>query len=343
MGRNVTDQMPWLQLGTGHCATATCSNLQVEMVIVDVAVRALATLAGFNKAVNTEVPSKMNDSVCNLPKAYELPKMSLAEFFQTGAPYSYTLITDATSGEFPGYSSYACPDIQLHCANEKCGGSRVFRTYTTLSCPEKMSFQFSKYTCSNCDENKKVYALVGIRDPSGGGGIFAKLGEHPKRSEPMPTRLFKMLGSEQSDFLKGKECEVQGFGVGAFAYYRRIVESQKNRILDQILKVAQRLNASQELLNELEVAKTETQFSKAVSSVKKTLPESLLIEGHSPLLLLHKALSEGIHDKSDEECLRLSTSIRAILFALADRIAQALKDDNEVKAAVSNLLNQKSV
>ena len=39
------------------------------------------------------------------------------------------------------------------------------------------------------------------------------------------------------------------------------------------------------------------------------MPESLLINGHSPILLLHSALSEGLHAQTDEQCLELAEAL----------------------------------
>jgi hypothetical protein len=69
------------------------------------------------------------------------------------------------------------------------------------------------------------------------------------------------------------------------------------------------------------------------------MPQILLINGHNPLTLLHSALSGGLHDQSDEECLALATSIRVIMTELAERLGQALKDEAELNAAVSQLLS----
>ena len=56
------------------------------------------------------------------------------------------------------------------------------------------------------------------------------------------------------------------------------------------------------------------------------------------LLLLHSALSAGIHDKSDDECLELAKSIRMVLSGLAERLGQALTQKKELSEAVSKLL-----
>jgi hypothetical protein len=56
--------------------------------------------------------------------------------------------------------------------------------------------------------------------------------------------------------------------MAAFAYYRRVVENQKNRMLNEIIRAAEKLRAPQELIDELRNAQNETQFSKAVSLIK---------------------------------------------------------------------------
>jgi hypothetical protein len=90
----------------------------------------------------------------------------------------------------------------------------------------------------------------------------------------------------------------------------------------------------------LRAAKDEQQFKKAVEDVKHAIPESLLVDGHNPLTLLHSALSDGLHARTDGECLELAQTIRLVLADLAERISQALKDDRELKEGISRLLNR---
>jgi VIT1/CCC1 family predicted Fe2+/Mn2+ transporter len=130
-------------------------------------------------------------------------------------------------------------------------------------------------------------------------------------------------------------------GVGAFIYYRRVVENQKNRILGEIIKVSEKIGAAKEKVEKLKSAITETQFSKALDMAKDSIPESLLINGHSPILLLHSALSEGVHALTDEQCLDLAGSVRIVFGELSERLSQALKDEAELTKALSKLMNKK--
>jgi hypothetical protein len=57
--------------------------------------------------------------------------------------------------------------------------------------------------------------------------------------------------------------------MGAFAYYRHLVENQKGRIIGEIGKVAKRLGASEGVLQDFERAQSETQFSKAINEMNQ--------------------------------------------------------------------------
>lgn len=152
-------------------------------------------------------------------------------------------------------------------------------------------------------------------------------------------RLLTLFGKDRQLFLKGRRSESHGLGIGAFSYYRQIVEGHKDRLLDEIIKVAKKV--APDMVAGLEAAKAENQFSKAVSSVKDGLPPVLFIDSHNPLTLLHSALSEGMHAATDEECLQAAHDVRVVLAELAERIGAALKDQAELNAAISRLIQKK--
>lgn len=270
---------------------------------------------------------------------------SLKEFLETIPPGKHTDVISLF--EEQGLNLIIrYPDIQLHCDNEHCNGVRFFESTssTTFYRPSRYENEFVNYVCRNCNSTSKMFAL--------GLYLYAfntqsklslvKFGEVPGFGPPTPARLVTLLGKEKEYFFKGRRSESQGMGIAAFAYYRRIIEAQRNKIFDEVIRVSKTLQASADLIRELERAKVETQFSKAVEQIKLGIPQALLINGHNPLTLLHSALSEGLHAQSDEECLEIATSIRVVLTELTERLAQALKSDATLNAAVSKLLSAKS-
>ena len=255
------------------------------------------------------MPEEAKQEVKQEPEAIEL-----SEFLETIPPSKVTNISTLAvlkrgySHEFYGFLK---PEIQLHCTDDACNGTRFFRCIDEddVRIPsDTYRFFYTTYLCSNCQKTEKTFSLAAKRDSGGVSGKCYKFGELPFYGPPTSPRLIKLIGPDREVFLKGRRCENQGLGIGAFVYYRRVVENQKNRILDEIIKVSKKLDVDTSIITALEAAKEETQFKKALASVKDAMPQALLINGHNPLTLLHSALSEGLHDKTDEECLELASS-----------------------------------
>lgn len=274
--------------------------------------------------------------------------ISLAEFYESVPPNQERQISDFASFQrlSSGFSDncYAKPELRLYCNNELCNGYRMFIcTNKSVQTSSVTRTDIINYRCSNCRVNEKTYAVIRTADPMyDKKGTIYKIGEYPPFGPPVPSKLLKLVGSDRDLFLKGRRCETQGLGVGAFTYYRRVVEDQKERILDQIIKVLNKIGHNQEKIDGLEKAKKESQFTKALDMAKDLMPESLLIDGYSPFLLLYRALSEGMHNLSDEECMSYASSIRVVLIELSERLGQALKEEAELKSAVSTLMKVKS-
>ena len=232
--------------------------------------------------------------------------------------------------------------IQLHCDNESCGGIRFFD-------PASESFdvrvnssehRFSSYTCSNCNKTVKHFSYIYTLKEKQKATVL-KLGEWPLFGPPIPSRLVSLIGPDRDYFLKGYRAENQNLGIGAYAYYRRVVENQKDRIFDEIIRAAERTNLKKDIIDNLKDAKAQPHFSQAVEALKGAFPDILLLNGHNPLALLHSALSEGLHNGTDEECLELASTIRLLLTELADRLGQVLKEQSKLELAVSKLLKHK--
>lgn len=267
---------------------------------------------------------------------------TFANFLESCGPDSTQYVSGLVEITSTGPDAVATPEIELHCETESCSGVRRFECRDTKLLSNDVTFAFLRYSCKNCEGFMKTFALAVARDGSTTSGKVRKLGEIPTYGPPTPSRVMRLVGEDRELFLQGRRAELHGLGIGAFAYYRRVVEEQKGRIIGEIGKVAVKIKPSEEMAKLFAKAKAETQFSAAIDMIKSAIPESLLIDGHNPLTLLHSALSEGLHAQTDEQCLELATSIRVVLTELAERISTALKEEATLKSAVSRLLNRKS-
>jgi hypothetical protein len=270
----------------------------------------------------------------------ESTPMLMAEFLESVSPGKNVLVSNLVRREAWVIST---PEIRLHCSQISCDGTQFFRFFASrklLLDKNVENLIYLTYRCSNCQRSSKIFSIIALPTATVSGTCY-KIGERPLYGPPTPPKLVSLIGPDRELFLKGRLCENQGLGIGAFAYYRRIVENQKDRILREILKVCEKLNADSQLRNMLKSAIAETQFSKALASVKGALPQCLLINGHNPLILLHSALSKRLHEQTDESCLEISHSVRVILGELAERLDKALKDEAELNTALSRLMQKK--
>jgi hypothetical protein len=253
---------------------------------------------------------------------------------------SYSAIQATRSIESPSgsYNVLITPELTLLCDNEKCHGERIFDCIDDFA--NKQSIEngkelFLHYRCRNCKCTTRAYAIY-AKHTVGDNAQIVKLGEWPPFLPQTSSRVLRILEPDLGLYHSGRRSESQGLGIGAFAYYRRVVDSQWRRLLDEIGKVARRIGVDDSLI---EKAKQEDQFSKAVAIIKDGLPSALLLDGgHNPLTLLYAALSHHLHSETDESCLELARSVRLILGHLSERIDVVLKDSTELRQSVSRLL-----
>ena len=233
------------------------------------------------------------------------------------------------------------PDLRLHC--QRCDGERMFRRKgqppPSLSA-ESANERVINYLCGDCREQVKSFALL-IAVGKSNEGVVYKYGELPPFGVPVPNKLLRLFGKDGATFLKGRQCENQGLGIGAFAYYRRVVENHKNELFEEIIKVCETVPGSEQLIEELRSAQKEVSFTKAMERIKTELPQGLLINGQNPLLALHGALSIGLHNESDETCLETAHAVRLVLTGLVEGMSFLRQDKSELQSAVQRLIAKK--
>jgi hypothetical protein len=277
------------------------------------------------------------------------PEVTFKQFLEETPPDSYVRVIDLKQSRDPNH--LIAPGITFYCENENtCAGPRVFRCDGNIFVSDNRSQNFLRYSCRNCGTRMAIFAIsIQVQTwPKGeadGSGVFNKLGQIPPFGPQTPPRLITLIGADREMFLQGRRAENRGMGIGTFAYYRRVVENQKNRIIAEIARVAKTLGSTPETDALFEAATKETRFHDSLAMVKDAIPQTLMISGQNPLILLHSALSKGLHDEgmTDDRCLQLAQSIRTVLAELAERAAAALKSDKDIQTALSTLMSAQSI
>jgi hypothetical protein len=215
----------------------------------------------------------------------------------------------------------AKPPISMPCA--KCNETRTFRMFNNFydgygysNFPSNDQMVKASYACSYCSKFA-INLFIQISDKL---DWICKSGQYPPWSISGDPNIQSMLGSHQELLTKGLVCESQSYGVGSFAYYRRIVEEIIDKLLDDVSDL---LSPDEQSVYAaaLSAAKKTRITSEKIELVKELLPAILRPNNMNPLALLHGVLSAGLHAETDEKCLELAVEVREILTFLASQVA----------------------
>ena len=194
------------------------------------------------------------------------------------------------------------------------------------------------YLCSSCRMYHRYFLLKFDQDAT--GRYIAKVGQDPAWDITLDRNLENELGKYSDYYRKGLICESQSYGIGAFAYYRRIVEE----IIEKLLEDIPQLMAGEEREKYIDALKQVEQTKRAdekIKLVKDLLPSILKPNGRNPLGILYDALSGGLHAENDELCVELAQQVREVLVYLVNRLLAVKTTDAQFTEGMKKLLDRK--
>jgi hypothetical protein len=194
-----------------------------------------------------------------------------------------------------------------------------------------------RYLCQSCKDFERRF-FVYINET---GNSMYKVGQYPEWEIKMDKNLKKALHKHSKTYRKGLVCESQGYGIGAFSYYRRITEEIIDELLDSITDLIE-IDNQEDYKEALEKTKTTRVTQEKIDLVKDLLPSILRPNGMNPLGVLHSELSEGLHAESDESCLENANHIKSILTFLINQIIQSKESAKGFTQSMKSLLSKKS-
>ena len=200
-------------------------------------------------------------------------------------------------------------ELRLYCENEKCKQETWWQT-------EEGQFFFNrfiddaKYVCRNCGKSAVHYYFIWQEQDS--SNIFLKVGQYPELEERVSENLIKALdGADLKLYKKALRMRNFNLGLAAVAYMRRVIENRMNDILEILHEAAVTHNAPDELLARHEEMKKEKRFSEKVDYAGALLPKHLRPQGKpNPMAILHELASDGLHARSDEDCVEIFDKCR---------------------------------
>jgi len=199
---------------------------------------------------------------------------------------------------------------------------------------EEESFQAYLAECQGC---RKYYLRFEFRFVRKDDECFIqKIGQLPSFKKEIDTDLRKFLNEESIDCYEKALMNLStGYGIGAFAYLRRVIEREIDKLIEEVSKIESEYQ--EEILEAMRKYEKTKQKAKLIDEIFPYLPSPLKNLGDNPIRLLYDQLSIGIHAWSDEECVGRSLSIDEIFKRVVKELNKEKNETQKVIEAIKQL------
>ncbi|WP_143043181.1 hypothetical protein [Myxococcus virescens] len=248
-------------------------------------------------------------------------------------------IKDPIKSNIKGIHQLMPETIHLYCASGNCS-HLASTTWEAVNA----SGSLHAYICASCKESKAQYwfdvkliekQTTGLVNMSPVEVIksfeISKLGQRPHWAPKIPNRLLKNLGPSAQLFRRGVACLQEGLGIGASAYFRRVIEEEVKALLDLMEKAAN-LDGDQAALENLKTARESQVASERLKIAVQKVPISLRPGNANPLAVLYGALSGAVHQEPEEVAIGTAKRILKTFIFLFEELKERM-DSAEAYAA----------
>lgn len=332
--------------------------------------RVFASLRRVPENTYMYLPISRNEYFCINFDAIAMKKISDQEFadFLTNKPLYYKItavegLTRYHSEAFIDHLGFKDKPFKFLCPNEN--EIQTFRTdygekgsyqsivstlrhdeetqpYTFDDTTHKLDFKFHIHgICQSCKASidfliRTISDKEWDRRNEGLTIYLQKVGQYPAYDISLNNNLKKYLSEEdQIIYKKALTCLSISYGIGSYAYFRRIIENEIKKIIKDISELE--FDGVQNVRDAFFDYQKDFQMSKLIDVINKHLPLSLKELGDNPIRLLYEQLSGGIHGFTDEECVKKSVSIDILINYVVKKINEEKYQLNDVKSAMLNL------
>ena len=233
------------------------------------------------------------------------------------------------------------PGIELHCplcnraTTYTCRGGGFFGG--AASNIEAGLLLTVTYECQRCVSHTRQF-VFGTKG-AGDGTKFVKFAAWPAQRPRSRNAVKDILDKEKADFFRrGMMCEQHGLGMGAHAYYRRIVETSIEEWLDE-LKAVTGEEGHQEWLDKHD---GRPQMGEQIDRLQHFMHDSIAGDGKAPINALYSTLSKGLHSLPEDDCLVLAEALRELLVFTLIKISEMRDKGDLIQDAQNKLNNLKS-
>jgi len=163
-----------------------------------------------------------------------------------------------------------------------------------------------------------------------------KIGVYPEIKPSIDKSITKYFDRETNNWhYKAVKSLNENFGIGSFAYFRRIVEKELIQIINDLSHLDSAV--STKIQNLLSKYNETDKIYLIYENIFEYLPSSLKGLGDNPFQLLYKQTSEGLHNLSEAECLKRADNINKLLMFVILKVNEEKSEILKIRNIIKDL------
>jgi hypothetical protein len=270
----------------------------------------------------------------------ELTNQEIKEFLEDAPLYSWKTFSVK---EGQKRTSLLIKEIDQFC--EQCKQVRPFQNFRSsgggVGHPlAKIKYlesgtSYFEYTCASCRKEKHEFLVEQLVDET--SIKIQKYGQLPRKKLERDSNLQKFFKDDAEYYEKAIISLSNGYGIAAFAYFRRIIELNINRLLDFLLDDLDISDSQSSIKTAIDDLRKESPMCDKINIANNALPDYLKPDGLNPLGRIYGILSEGVHSLSDAQCLEKAEIVQACLSFLVTELASRKRNRSHFKKLVGKM------
>jgi len=288
----------------------------------------------------------------------KITKNELADFFQNYPLYSKIqfLELNEEDEDFSFFSFFEDKAYKFYCPFEKdyhtfkiqkkWGDQFSIRAdYVhefSLDNESKLNFSFHLISkCQSCDNKMDLLLNIFTLTPIIKGEkvpiiYLRKIGQLPAfERNPEKIVLDYLNEEDKENYKKALSNLSSSYGIGAFAYLRRVIENEIKNIVKDLSQLE--FDGSEKVKQAWLEYEQNHQMANLIENINPYIPSSLKEIGDNPIKLLYQQLSGGIHEYSEDECLEKAKQIDVLMRYVIRKVNSEKYELNDVRKAMNTL------
>lgn len=202
----------------------------------------------------------------------------------------------------------------------------LLKIWSDEKIPKREFLQLSKMISNNKNGIKEIKANIYIE----------KIGVYPEIVPKVDKSVTKHFDRETNNwYFKAIKALNENFGIGSFAYFRRIVEKELIQIINELSQLE---TEESEKIKSLLKKYNETDKAYLIyENIFDYLPNSLKGLGDNPFQLLYKQTSKGLHNLTEKECLERAHNINQLLKFVIRKLNEEKSEILEIRQIIKEL------